>query len=561
MNKKKYFIHNNFVKGLFLVGLMFIAIANLTGETIEEIYVRGLRSGQQGELNAAELHFKNALAINPFYIPARRALDIINDSQRALVDRETAAVLFTGTEYIRESEFTAAIDEFQKAVKNVPGYYLAHHNLGSAYYEDGQTSKAITQYKEALKLNPRYSYTHNNLGLAYARINRPYEAIEHYKRAIDIDPTYHKAYNNLGVALYRVKKIDEAKAMFRKAVKVNPNYTLGYSNFLREYKKDDFKVEEIEDAQSFSLEELLRQIEKGDWRERKIAAQALAISGNWSIIPPVLKLMKHSSPLVRATAAKILGDIKANNAVDALINYLDEEKDWSVRWEMVRALGKMKDPGAVDALHRCLLEDSDYHIRLDAVYALHHLRDPRSREPLDKALQDRIPEVRQAALRVLAYGFDKNGYYRGLLEEQKNNKQSIGSPTGEQLNIDLNTLLLNGDWDRMIRLGEPAVDFLIETIEKGNPNLSIDAVIGLGYLGSEKAIDALIKQLQNNNADIRFYAAEALGKTNNKTAVPALIQSLSDPHWKVKGQAADSLRRITNLFLGDDPEEWRKWRS
>jgi HEAT repeat protein len=304
---------------------------------------------------------------------------------------------------------------------------------------------------------------------------------------------------------------------------------------------------------------LLKQIEKGDWRERKIAAQALALRGNSSIIQPLLKLMKHSNPLVRATAVKILGDIKVNNAVNALINYIDEEKDWSVRWEMVRALSKMKDPGAVDALHRCLLEDSDYHIRLDAAYALYYLRDPRSIEPLDKALQDRIPEVRKAALWVLAYGFDKNGYYQGLLEEQKKNKQSIGSPDGEQQDTDLNSLLLNGEWDRMIQLGEPAVDFLIEIIEKGDPNLRIDAVIGLGYLGNQKAVDALIKLLENRNADIRFYAAEALGKTNNKTAVPALIRALSDPHWKVKGQAADSLRRITNQFLGDDPEEWQKW--
>jgi HEAT repeat protein len=544
MNEKKHLIDTNFIKSLFLVALLFIAIVNLTGETSEEIYARGLRSGQQGELNAAELLFKNALAIDPFYIPARRALDIINDFQQGMVDSGTAATLFNGTEYFRKAEFTDAIDEFEKAVKNAPNYYLAHHNLGSAYYEDGQNSKAIPLFLEALKLNPRYPYTHNNLGLAFVRANRPYEAITHYKRAIEIDPTYHKAYNNLGVALYKIKKIDEAAAMFRKAVQVNPNYTLGYSNFLREYKKDDSKVEEIEEARSFSLEELLKQIEKGDWRERKIAAQVLALCGDSNITQPMLKLMKHSNLLVRATAAKILGDIKANNTVDALINYLDEEKDWSVRWEMVRALGKMKDPRAV---------------RIDAAYALYFLRDPRSAQPLDKALRDRIPEVRQAVLWVLVYGFDKNGYYRGLLEEQENNKETIDSPSGEQPNTDLNTLFRSGDWDQMMQLGEPAVDFLIETIEKGDPNLRIDAVIGLGYLGNQKAVDTLIKLLENSNADIRFYAAEALGKTNNKTAIPALIRALSDPDWKVKGQAADSLRRITGLFLGDDPEEWQKW--
>jgi len=559
MNEKKHLIDTNFMITIFLVGLLFIAIINLTGETCEEIYVRGLRAGRQGELIAAELLFKNALAIDPFHIPARRALDIINDFQQGKVDSASAVILFNGTEYFRKAEFTDAIEEFEKAVKNVPHYYLALHNLGTAYYEDGQNAKAIPLFLDALKLNALYPYTHNNLGLAYVRGNRPYEAITHYNRAIDIDPTYYKAYNNLGVALYNIKKIDEAKAMFQKAVQVNPNYTLGYTNFLREYKKDDAEVEEIEIPQTFFLEELLKQIEKGDWRERKIAAQVLTLRGNSNIIPPMLKFMKHANPLVRATAAKILGDIKANSAVDELINYIDEEKDWSVRWEMVRTLGKLKDPRTVDALHRCLLEDRDYHVRLDAAYALFYLRDPRSVGPLDKALQDRIPEVRQAVLRVLAYGFDKNGYYRGLLEDQDNNKETIESPNGEQRNTDLNTLFRCGAWDQMIQLGEPAVDFLIETIEKGDANLHFDAVIGLGYLGSQKAVDALIKLLENNNADIRFYAAEALGKTNNKTAVPALIRALSDPDWKVKGQAADSLSRITNQFLGDDPAEWQKW--
>jgi HEAT repeat protein len=560
MIKRKYLIHNIFTKSMLSVWFILIFIApGLSAETPEDIYTRGLGLGQQGELKAAELLFKNALAIDPFYIPARRALDIINDFQQGLVDSGTAVILFNGTEYFRKAEFAAAIDEFEKAVKNAPKYYLAHHNLGTAYYEDGQNSKAITQLKEALKLNPRYPYTHNNLGLAYTRGNNPYKAIEHYKQAIEIDPTYHKAYNNYGVALSRVKKIDEAAAMIRKAGNVNPNYTLGYSNFLRDYQQDNFSVEEINAAQFFSLEELLKQIEKGDWRERKIAAQALTLRSNSGIIQPLLKLMKHTNPLVRATAAKILGDIKANNTIDTLVNHIEEETDWSVRWEMVRALGRMKDPRALDTLHRCLLEDGDYHVRIDSAYALYYLRDPRSVEPLDKALQDRIPEVRKAALWTLAYGFDKNGYYHQLLEDQNKNKYPTGSPTGEQPDTDLNTLFLNGDWDQMIPLGEPAVDFLIEIIEKGDHNLSINAVIGLGYLGSDKAIDALIKLLQNSNADIRFYAAKTLGKTNNKTAVPALIQSLSDPDWKVKGQAADSLRRITGLYLGDDREEWRKW--
>ncbi len=550
MIKKQFSIKNIFILTLFSFWV-------LPGQTIEDTYLRGLRSGQQGELRGAELHFKNALSMNSFFIPARRALDVINDFRRGLVDRETAALLFNGMEYYRKNEYSAAIDEYKKAVKNAPRYYLALHNLGAAYYEDGQGSKGITQYEKALKLNPRYPYTQNNMGLAYFRSNKPYKAIKHYKRAIELDPTYHKAYNNLGSALYRVKKFDEAKAMFRKALKVNPKYTFAYSNLLLVQKKDDSDTQEIEAALSVSSEELIKQIEKGDFRERQIAAQALTYRSDSRTIRKTIKLLRDPNAVVRATAAKILGEMKAGSAVDSLID-CSEDTDWSVRLEIVRALGKIKDKQALDSLHHSLLEDKDYHVREAAAYALFYLRDPSSIGPLDKALQDRIPEVRQVAISILAYAFDKNGYYRSMLEEQKNNR-SAGPGPGEQQTTDLQTLLLNGDWDQMIRLGEPAVDFLIESLEKGNPDLRIDIIIGLGYIGNEKAIDALIKQLESNNADIRFYAAEALGKFINIEAVPALIELLSDSHWKVKGQAAESLRRITGLFLGDDPEDWRKW--
>jgi HEAT repeat protein len=288
-----------------------------------------------------------------------------------------------------------------------------------------------------------------------------------------------------------------------------------------------------------------------------MAAQALTFRSDSRIIRKTVKLLRHPDPLVRTTAAKILGDKKAGSAVDSLMD-CSEDKDWSVRTEIVRALGKIKDKRALDSLHRSLLEDRDYHVRMAAAYALYYLRDPSSIGPLDKALQDRIPEVREVAISILAYAFDKNDYYRSMMEEQKK-RSNAGAAPGKQQTTDLQTLLLNGDWDQMNRLGEPAVDFLIESLEKGNPDLHIDIIIGLGYIGNEKAFDALIEQLESNNADIRFYAAEALGKFNNMDAVPALIKLLSDSHWKVKGQAADSLRRITNLFLGDDPKEWRKW--
>ena len=554
---------NRFKILVFFWFIILYFFAQSPGQSIENIYLNGLRLGQQGELTGAELYFKNALAANPFFIPARRALDLLKDFQNGIVQKETVTILFKGMEYFRKSEWNAAAYEFKKAAEKEPGYYMAFHNLGAAHFEDGKNSEAIAEFKKALKINPRYSYTHNNLGLAYERGKNPYEAIKHYKRAIAIDPTYHKVYNNLGVALYGMKKIDEAAEMFRKALKVNPNYTLAYRNLSTYIDKDNDEAE-IDAARSYPVEELVTQVEKGDWQERKIAAQALTFRDNPEAVKLILGLMKNSDPMVRAAAAKVLGDMKAKSAVDPLCNVLEEDKDWSVRTEIVRSLGKIKDPRTLDLLHRYLLEDNDYHVRLEAAYALCHLRDPGSRAPLDMALQDRIPEVRHMVIRILAYAFDRNGHYRAILNQQEkdgmeNDPREGGTPPQEQGQENLKTALINGDWDYMVQLGEPAVDFLVELIEKGESDYQIDAVMALGYMKNENTVDVLIKQLQSSSADLRFYAAEALGKSQHKKAVPALIELLSDSHWKVRGQAADSLQRITGLYLGDDRDQWQEW--
>ncbi|MCP4151770.1 MAG: tetratricopeptide repeat protein [bacterium] len=559
-------------RNLFLAALIIlIAVTFLNAETHEDKFFRGIRLGQKEELKAAELHFKNALAINPFYIPARRALDIINDHNDGKVNSVTAAILFEGIEFYRRAEWSSAILEYEKAVKKAPSYYLAHHNLGAACYEDGRSAKALHHQKKSIKINPRYPYSHNNLGLTYDRLNKPLKAIKYYKRAIALDPTYHKAYNNYGAALTALKKYDEAKAMFRKALMVNPNYNLAYSNILRSGYFDKSEIEEMEAARAFSLDELIRQIKKGDWQERKTAIQILSIRRDRKTVPPLLKLMKHPNAQVRVSAAVTLGDMKAVAAVEPLIAFL-EDKDWTVRWEIIRALGKIEDPRALDSLHRCLLEDRAYHARAAAAYSLYLLRHPSSLEPLDKALQDRIPAVREVVAWVLADAYDRNGFYKSLMNELENKRidetnRVADSPQEKLLAKELKTMFLEGDWDRMIKIGDGAVDFLIDSIEKSQPgdhsDSLTDAVICLGYIGNEKAVDALIELLKNGNADIRFYAAEALGKIdgikNNSKTIPALIQLFADPHWKVTDQAAESLRKITGLYLGDQREEWLKW--
>ncbi len=46
----------------------------LHGESVKDIYLAGLKAGQQKDIEGAESYFIKALAADLFYIPARRSL-------------------------------------------------------------------------------------------------------------------------------------------------------------------------------------------------------------------------------------------------------------------------------------------------------------------------------------------------------------------------------------------------------------------------------------------------------------------------------------------------------
>ena len=407
--ERKYF------KRLFVFLMVMVwGTVVFSGSMVEKEFYRGLKMGQQGNFTGAEVFFTNVLAKDLLHIPARRSLDLIKDYKRGWVKTETVILLFKGFEHLYKYQNKAAINVYKQAIQKNPDYYLAHHNLGSAYFQDGQANQSIKSSKAALKLNSRYPYTHNNLGLAYDMIGNYYTAIKHYKQAIKIDPTYYKVYNNLAATLWKIKKYNESNAMFRKALKINPKYTLAYKNVHIDEEKD---TQDIKRVASYSIDELINMVIKGNWKNRKIAAQILSRHTNPRIFERMCQLLKHADPMVRATAAKILGNQRSISSLDCLLERL-AETDWTVREEIVCALGMIGDIRALSALHNSLLEDKDAHVRQDAAYALYRIRDPSSLGPLEKALKDRIYYVRKSVLWVLAYGFDTTGHYMRLYEEK-----------------------------------------------------------------------------------------------------------------------------------------------
>jgi HEAT repeat protein len=199
----------------------------------------------------------------------------------------------------------------------------------------------------------------------------------------------------------------------------------------------------------------------------------------------------------------------------------------SVRDRLVRACEEL---GLLDR-QIALLASRRPWVRAEAAEKLGLMRSPRAAEPLARAMDDPVGEVRIRAARAL-------GAVRGRAAVSK-----------------LVTALMEPNrWsamrvaDILTGMGEEAVaDLMREMAHLPDPSrlLVIDI---FGRVRSLRSIDTLRELLHDRVPDIRARAAHALGTIGDPGSVPALVAALADPEWPVRAMAAKALGRIP----GDD---------
>jgi len=169
--------------------------------------------------------------------------------------------------------------------------------------------------------------------------------------------------------------------------------------------------------------------------------------------------------------------------VEPLIKAL---KGWDVvvRRRAAEALGEIGDKRAVEPLIEAL-KDSDKDVQKGAAKALGEIGDERAVEPLIEALRH-------------IYYPDHIGWedrYMGEFDDW------IGD------------MHLQGVVERaLVKIGEPAVEPLIQALKDGYSHVREGAAKALGEIGDIRAVEPLIQALKDEDSDVRKIAAEALGK-------------------------------------------------
>lgn len=144
---------------------------------------------------------------------------------KTLEDAPEAALLHhaLGNMYVREENYTKALDSYKESLRLYPSYHAAYNNIGTIYSKKEFFDQAIAAFTEAIKINPDYIQAHFNLGTVYYQKGMPTDAFNEFKRVLKLSSNYVRAHNNLGIIYAERGQLNEAVAEFEEVLKRDPH--------------------------------------------------------------------------------------------------------------------------------------------------------------------------------------------------------------------------------------------------------------------------------------------------------------------------------------------------
>jgi HEAT repeat protein len=290
---------------------------------------------------------------------------------------------------------------------------------------------------------------------------------------------------------------------------------------------------------------------------RMQAAKSLGQLGSEKAIEPLIALLKDEESYVRRKAAESLGQLGSEKAIEPLIALL-KDKESSVRMHAAKSLGKLGTEKAIEPLI-ALLKDKESSVRMHAAKSLVQLGTEKAIEPLIALLKDKESSVRMHAAKSLGQlGTEKAiEPLIALLKDKESSvreyaAESLGQLGTEKAIEPLIALLKDKELSvrkqataSLVQLGsEKAIEPLIALLKDKELSVRKQATASLVQLGSEKAIEPLIALLKDKESSVRMHAAESLGQLGSEKAIEPLIALLKDKESSVRMHAAESLGQL-----------------
>jgi aminopeptidase N len=265
---------------------------------------------------------------------------------------------------------------------------------------------------------------------------------------------------------------------------------------------------------------------------------------------PELKAQLHHDPdpIARIYAAEALAKKGGLEAVNALIQALQQDPFWGVRREVAKNLATVKLDQAFTGL-LLGLQDADARVRRETVDGLATIKTPASYAAIKPIAEAGDPSYYTEAAAIRALGAIAN--------------PNDGSET-EALDLLKTVLQERQGWNEVVRSGaigalsqlktsEAALDLILESTAPGVPQaLRLAAIRALGNISTGQTnvnLERILDRLQELSRESFFLAqvavAVALGNMETARAI-GVLQALADqtPDGRVRRIAEESIQKV-----------------
>ena len=191
-----------------------------------------------GKISESESLLRNYLEANPLAADAHFLLGYALFRQQKATEslaEFTAGAKFrhprpdelkvVAADYVMLGDYSDADKWFSQVVSESPGDSDAWYLLGRSKYNESEFGAAISDFEHALTLRPKYVEAENNIGLCWKELNNRDKAQAAFQAAIDwlgdapVDP---QPFLNLGTVFADWNKFDEALPLLKKALSIAP---------------------------------------------------------------------------------------------------------------------------------------------------------------------------------------------------------------------------------------------------------------------------------------------------------------------------------------------------
>ena len=304
---------------------------------------------------------------------------------------------------------------------------------------------------------------------------------------------------------------------------------------------DGLKSSEIKQATFIALGKLqsrratlpLLHALQSKYSPRRFVIEALGSIGDESAVEPLIPYLDHHERQVRDAVVMALAAIETDVAPRA-IGLLDNERA-RLRSGGARVLGTMKVETALPALIHTL-RDSNVSVRIAGTWALGEIGNSDAVPVLIETLQDSQDEVRKAAATALGKIRD----VRAL--------DALAAALPEKEVV-----------EALLSFDSLAAPVFINALNDTSTILRLISIQCLGTLKDGRAVHHLIALLGDKTQSVSSAAIKALGQIKDPTAVDPLIEAMRNAPNQQVYEICNSIRQITGVIMKRDYSSCKKW--